>query len=296
MALSTPRQLFGLCTVSPYKRTDGTFYGMLQVLEGSSLSLSAEMIDSQGGSNKFSWASEVGSIAAEMTLNFSEFPNFVFELFAGNAPTENSAEATGSATAIANKNGTSVVAATGILTTSLKSSSDADLKFGHYTVVAADATTVDVYFSSTVDINRGANGTMQNDALKITASPLTIAMGAAVDVPNFGLELTGGAGTIALVAGDSATFTVRPNNTASMDVTVGQMADQSFPEFGAIIMANKRSSGELFEIDALRCIGAGLPIGLARNAWSVAEVNVKLLYDQALDGVYKIRHVTPSLA
>jgi len=296
MALSAPRSLYGVCTVSPYNRTTGLFYGELRVLENSSLAVTGELISLQGGSNKFDWAVETGNFTSELTLNFMEFPDFVFELFAGNAPTANSAEASGSNTAITNKNGTSVVnASTGIASVSAESGSEADLKFGKYVVKAASATTVDVYYSSDVDINRGTNGSFQNDLLKITASALTIpGTGGTVSIPSFGLEFTGGSGTVAMTSDDTATFEVRPQNTASMDVTVGQLADQLFPEFGAIIMANKRSNGEMFEIDALRCIASGLPIGLNRNAFSPAEVTVKLMYDQDQDGVYKIRHVTPT--
>lgn len=299
MALSNPRSIYGVCSVSPYKRTDGLFYGELRVLESSSIAMTSELISLQGGCNKFDWQVEVGSMTAEMSLSFSEYPNFVFELFAGNAPTANSAEASGSVTTLTDKLGTVVDATTGIASIGIKSGSEADLKFGKYVIKVVSETTVDVYFSSDADIGRGSDGEYQNDALKITATALTVpGSSAVVEIPNFGLEITGGSGTIAMVtlgaAGDTATFEVRPPNTESMDVTVGQLSDQNFPEFGAIIMAAKQSGG-LFEIDALRCIAGGLPIGLSRNAFSPAEVTVKLMYDSAQDGVYKVRHVKPTV-
>lgn len=301
MGLSAPRSIFGICSVSPYNRTDNLFYGELRVLENSSIALSAELISLQGGSNKFDWSVEVGQMTAEMNLSFSEYPNFVFELFAGNAPTANAAEALGSVTTLTDKLGTVVDAATGIASIDIVASSEADLKFGKYVIKVVSETTVDVYFSSDVDINRGANGEMQNDSLKITASALIVpSTGGTIAIPNFGLEITGGSGTVALVTlgavGDTATFEVRPKNTESMEVTVGKIADQNFPEFGAILMANKQSDGQMFEIDALRCKAAGLPIGLARNAFSPAEVTVKLMYDSVIDGVYKVRHVIPDVA
>lgn len=301
MSLSQPRSIFGISTVSPYSRVDGLFFGELRVLESSSISVSAETISLQGGSNKFDWSVEVGSMTSEMNLSFSEYPDFVFELFAGNAPTSNSAEANGSVTTLADKLGTVVDGSTGIASIDIIGGSEADLKFGKYVIKTVSETTVDVYFSSDVDIGRGANGEFQNDGLKITVSALTVAgTGGTVSIPNFGLEITGGSGTVALVAlgavGDTATFEVRPPNSGSMEVTVGQISDQSFPEFGAIIMAAKQSDGEMFEIDALKCTAAGLPIAFARNAYSPAEVNVKLTYDSVLDGVYKIRHVEPNVA
>lgn len=295
MSLSAPRSIFGIHSFSPYRRSNGLFYGEIRVLENSSIGLTGETISLQGGSNKFDWSSEVGSLTAEMSLSFSEYPDFVFELFAGNAPTTSAAEASGSVTAITNKNGTGMVASTGIASVGVKAGSESDVKFGKFVVKQASATTVDIYFSSDADIGRGTNGEYTSDALLVVAG-LTITQSAAVEITGFGVELTGDSGVIALVAGDTATFESKPVNSESMDVTIGQLSDQSFPEFGAIIMAAKQGNGELFEIDALRCQAAGLPIGFARNSYSPAEVTVKMLYDSAQDGVFKIRHVSPTTA
>lgn len=301
MGLSAPRSIYNVHSVSPYSRIDGLFYGELRVLENSSISSAAELIGLQGGTNKYDWQVEVGAITAEMSLSFSEYPNFVFELFAGNAPTANGAEATGSVTTLAAKLGTVIDAATGIASIGIKVGSESDLKFGKYVIKTVTETTVDVYFSSDLDIGRGTNGEMQTDALKITASALTVpGTDGTVEIPNFGLEITGGSGTVALVAlgaaGDTVTFEVRPPNTESMDVTVGSIANQNFPEFGAIIMAGKQDDGQMFEIDALKCKAAGLPIGMSRNSFSPAEVTVRLMYDSVADGVYKVRHIKPTTA
>lgn len=301
MALSAPRSFYGICSVSPYSRSTGEFYGILRVLENSSLGLTAELIALQGGCNKFDWSTEVASMTAEMNLTFSEYPDFVFELFGGNAPTSNAAETGGSVTTLTDKYGTVVNATTGIASVTVKSGSEADLKFGKYVTKVVSSTTVDVYFSSSLDIGRGTDGTFQNDLLKITESPLTIPdSGSTVTIPNFGLEFTGGSGTINLETagsiGDTATFEVRPINDGSMDVTIGQITDQNFPEFGAIIMANKQSDGQMVEVDAYRCKGAGLPISFTRNTYSQAEITVKLMYDSVKDGVFKLRHVEPTTA
>lgn len=294
MALSDPRAIFGVHSVSPYNRTTGEFYGILKVLGGSSISLSGETINLMGGSSKYPWASEDGPIEAEMSLKVKEYPDFLFELFLGKAPTANAAEASGNASAITNKKGTSVMNATTGVTSVLTVGTAADLKFGKYLLKYASATTLDVYFSSDADIARGTNGTYQSDLLKVTATPLTITSGAPTVIPNFGLSLNGGSGAIAFTSGDTAQFEVRPANTKSMTVTVGASADSLFPEFGAIIMSQKRGNQELFEIDALRCKGIGLPMGFEENAWSEAEIKAKLLYDSTADAVFKVRAVTPS--
>lgn len=292
MALSEPRNIFGVHSVSPYSRTTGEFYGILKVLGGSSISLTGETIDLMGGSSKYAWASEDGPITAEMSLKVKEYPDFLFELFLGKAPTANAAEASGNASAVANKKG-SVVAATGI-TASLTVGTAADLKFGKYVVKVVSATTVDVYFSSDADIARGTNGTYQNDLLKITATALTVVSGMPVAIPNFGLSLNGGAGVIGMTTGDTATFEIRPVNSKSMTVSIGSSSDSTFPEFGALVYAQKRGNQELTEIDALRCKGIGLPIGFEENAWSEAEIKAKLLYDSTQDAVFKFRNVSPA--
>lgn len=298
MALSNPRGVFGVHSFSPYNRTNGEFYGTVKVLDSSSLTLSGETIDLMGGSNQYPWAVESGVITSELSLSFSQYEDFLFEIFLGKAPTSNSAEASGSVTTLTDKSGTVVNATTGIASVDLKSGSSADLKFGKYVVKVVSATTVDVYLSSDADITRGTDGEYQNDLLKITASPLTIPdTGATVTIPNFGLELTGGSGTINLetagAVGDTATFSVRPPNSTSMDVTIGGSSDVT-PEFGAILMAESRGTGELFEVDLFRVKGVGMPIGFTKKEWSVAEVTAKAFYDSTRNGVFSIRYVKPS--
>ena len=291
MALSNPRTVFGVHSFSPYNTTTGNFYGTVKVLDSSSLSLSGETIELTSGSSKYPWAVEDGLITAELSLKFSQYDDFLFEVFMGKAPTSNVAEATGSVTALAAKYG-ALIATTGLGSIAVKSGSHADLKFGKYIVKAVGATTVDVFLSSDVDITRGTDGTYQNDLLKVTASPLTITASTPVAIPNFGLEITGGSGTIGMTIGDTATFSVRPPNSLSTDVIIGGTNDV-VSEFGAIIMAQARGNGELFEVDLFRCKGIGLPIGFSKKEWSTAEVTAKAFYDSTRNGVFSIRHVKP---
>lgn len=292
MSLSAPRNLFGVHSVSPYSRTDGSFYGMLRVLEGSSLAMSGQIVELMGGSSKFSWAAEEADIKADLSLKTHEYPDFLFTLFLGATPTANAGEALGSVTTLTNIKGTTIKATTGFASIGVKSGSEASLKFGKYVVIAADTTHVNVFFSSDADIARGTAGTYQSDALKVNASPLVCTQSMGTDIPNFGLTLTGDSGTIALVAGDSATFHVRPENSKSMNVVIGGQSN-FFPEFGAIIMAQKRGNQELFEVDAYRCKGAGFPLGFDRAKFSTSDIKCSLLYDSAQDGVFAINAVSP---
>lgn len=294
MALSDPRIIFGVHSVSPYSRTTGEFYGILRVLGGSSLSLSGELIKLNGGSNKYPWAVEDGLITAEMSLKVKEYPDFLFQLFLGKAPTAvTTPDTDGTVSTVTNKNGSSIVAATGLASVSvIPSTGAADLKFGKYVVKYASATTLSIYVSTNIDFARGTDEDYDDDLLLVGTTG-TITTGGNTDVASLGLRFVGGAGTIAFTSGDTATFEVQPPFTKSMSVSIGANSDV-FPEFGAILMAKKRGNLEMMEIDAHRCKGVGLPLGFDENAFSEAEIKVECFYDSTLNKVLSLRHCSPS--
>ncbi len=276
MALSAPRSLFGIHSVSPYSRTG--------VASGDAVEGTFGLTFSKVGTPAFTTGD-----TAEMSLAFSEYPDFVFELFLGNAPTSNSAETGGSVSGFANVKGTTVKdAANGIDVVELTSGDTADLKFGKYIIKATGANTFDLFLSSDIDMGRGTDGSYLSDDLKI-ASALSVASGDAVE-GTFGLTFSK-VGTPAFTTGDTAEFYIRPINTSSMDVTIGATANQTFPNFGAVLYAQKKGDGQMLEIDAFNCKAVGMPINQQRNAFSAAEVTVKMLYDSAKDGVFKVRFV-----
>ncbi len=294
MSLSSPRALFGVHSFTPYSRTTGIPYGIVKVLGGSSLSLTGELIKLMGGSNKYAWAVEDGVQSAELSCKVREYPDFLFTLFLGKAPTSNSAESSGSVTTITNKYGSSVVnASTGIASVSaIATTGPANLKFTRFVVVAVSSTTVDIYAMSDADFLRGSDGSYTGDALKIAAAQ-SITSGADTNITAFGFKLVGGAGTIGMTTGDSATFSVRPINTASMDARIGVSGDVN-PVFGAIVMAAKQGDGQMFEIDLFRCKGSGLPLQFEENKFSEADLKIEAFYDSSLNGLFDIRHVAPS--
>ena len=61
-----------------------------------------------------------------------------------------------------------------------------------------------------------------------------------------------------------------------------------------MIYGSKMGDGQMVEIEAYKCKSVGMPLNFARNAYSAAEVTVKMLYDSAKDGVFKMRHIIPS--
>jgi hypothetical protein len=295
MALSAPRTIFGIHSCSPYSRSTFLPYGQLKVLKGSSFGLSGELAQLYGGSSKFAWAAEESTIKAELSVKTSEFSDFLFELFLGKAPTAvTTADTSGTVTTLANKNGTSCKhATTGIASVGVKAASKTDLKFGKYVIKVASATTVNVYSYSDADFAHGTAKTFEDDNLKITASALTIVASTATEVPGFGVELTGGSGTIGMTVGDTAYFEVLPLSNKSMSVVVGASAN-TFTEFGAICMAKKNGSNELFELDIYKLKGAGMPLPFETGAFAETELKAVALYDSALDAIFKVRTIQES--
>jgi len=295
MGLSAPRAIFGVHSFTPYNRTTGEYNGILKVLNNSTVSIAGEQVKLFGGSNKNAWASEDGPLTSELNIKAKQIENFMIEVFFGKAPTVGSAGATGEVSTIANKKGTSAVSATvGIASVAIASGGGVDLKFAKFVVKVISATTVDVFISTDIDQNRGADLVIQNDALKITASALTIpSTGGTVAIPNTGLEFAGGSGTVAMTADDTATFEVLPLYDSAMNVKIGGVAD-NFPEFGSIVIAQKRGNEQMFEIDCFRCKAIGLPFGFTENAWAEPEMKADILYDSTEDGIVKIRSIAPT--
>lgn len=293
MSRSDPRVIFGVHSVTPYSRTTGLPYGSARVIGEASLNTAGELVKLYGGSSRFPFAIEQGTMSTEVSLKLKEYESWLWTLFQGKAPTAGTTDTSGAVTAITNKNGTSLVAATGIASVTVKAAEKADLKFTKFVAVATDATHVDVYAMSDIDFARGVDKSFESDALKITASPLEIATDTAVEIPDFGLELTGGSGTIAMTVGDTGTWEVKPPSSSSMSVTVGGLSD-TFPEFGLIIVAQQQSSGRMIELDIFRAIGIGLPISFAEKKFSEPEIKVEAFYDSSKSGIYSLREIVPS--
>ena len=279
MALSNPRGIFGVHSVTPYKTDTGEFYGTFRVLGSSSLTLDGETIDLLGGSSRYPWDSEVGSITAEMSLVFREYPDWLYEVFLGRKATS---DLNGGPSEIKNVVDIKGNILAGSEITGVTATTATDLKFGKYTAVAKTATTIDLFISTNIDLNRGTPGQILDDSLAI-ARDLDVSGDA--EVANFGFTINGAA--TGMNVGDTFGFDVRTENSSNMEVEIGAASD-TFPEFGAIIMANKRGNNGLFQIDAYRCKAAGAPIGTTEKEWSESEVTVKMNYDSTRNAVFKI--------
>jgi hypothetical protein len=291
MGLSSDFLVFGIHSMVPYKRTDKMPYGILKILGGGTMSLSAEFEELFGGSNRYAWASEPKTISSEFTCSVKSLPDFLLELYLAAEVSTIAASTTGTAGSFANALGTTVFkATTGIATVTVKTGSEADLKSGTYIIKAISANTVDVFAATDVDFSRGTDLVFVDDLLKITTTPITIATTVAVTVPNLGIELTGGSSVTALTIGDTAIFKVVAPHGGVSDVIIGK-SSAIFPEHGLFCQAAKRSDGSLFEMDLHKCVGAGFPIALEETTFSIPELTIKVLYDSSLDRIATFRKV-----
>ena len=291
MALSSQMIPYGIHSICPYNLSTGLPYGILKVLGGGTLTLSSEFEELFGGSNKFAWAVESKTISTEWVATVKSMPDFLFELFLGASVSSTAASATGTVDGLEDKVGT-LVDATGIASVEAVGSEEAKLKVGKYMIVAVSATSVDVYALTDVDFKKDAASIMEyvDDSLKITASPLTITMGGAVAIPNMGVTITGGAGTIGMDVGDAAMFDVAGPHGGIDTITIGQ-ASTVFPEHGQVAVSQKRANGDLIEIEMFKVQGSGFPIGLEEQAFSIQELSMKLIYDSCNDKVAEIRSI-----
>lgn len=296
MSLSDPRILYGIHSISPYNRTTGLPYGILRVVGQASIALSASLEQLYGGSNKYPWAAESKTISTEISAKVKAYPDFLFQLFLGAQVTVNAADSVGTIVGPTDFGAyTSVVdPVTGIASIAvIPSTGKANLKFGAYFIKAASANTVNIYAATNIDFSRGTVTDYVDDTLMI-AGPITVTgTSGVVTIPALGIQLVGGSGTIAFVSGEVATFRVRPPTSASSDILVGGAADV-IPAFGAIIMAQKRATGEIFEIEAYNCVGSGMPINLSENSFSDIDLKITCLYDSVKNGVFRMQAYKPA--
>lgn len=294
MSLSDPRIVYGIHSISPYNRTTKLPYGILKVIGSANLALNSDLEQLYAGSNKFAWAAENKTVSAELTAKVKAYPGFLFSLFLGATVTDVGVDSAGTVSALTNQNGSSLMSATtGIASIAVKAAQKANLKFGKYVLKVLTSTTVGLYLVSDIDITRGTDVVYTDDNLLVTLTIAAITSGGTIAMDNVGLELTGGSGTIGMTVGDTASFEVLPPSTKSSSIVVGQSTD-TFPAFGALLLSQKRATGEMFEIDAHNCVGGGLPINMEENAFSQPELKMACLYDSSLNRVFTIRHILPS--
>jgi hypothetical protein len=285
MGLTAPMGIYGLWSVTFKDRVSKLPLALIKVAAEFTFPHSADMEDYVGGGSKFVLASEPKYIKADAAFNIKQFNPETFTYLAAGTQSVGTAESAGAVTTLTNAKGTSIVnATTGIASVALKSGSAADLKAGTYTVLATSATAVDVYCDTDIDFGgiwtspAGTAETFVNDTCKITAAPLTITTsGALSTVTGFGVDLVGGSGTIALVAGDTATFEVRPANVINETVTFGDR-NTHFKSYSVTAYSVPKSlTGEIFYLYMPIVQVSGLDLSLKEYAWVGSSPKLKVL-------------------
>lgn len=286
MSLEKSRVVFGVHQVTAVNRSTGMPYGTAFVVQGSTFKMEGDTVELRGGSNKFAVAIEDGDINAELGFNVSEYPNWLFEVFGGKAPTQGAAEASGNVSALTDKFGTSVVAATGLLST-ITTTTASDLKFGKYVIKATAVDEVKIYALTNVDFGRGTSLDYSDDSLLIDTWT-GITTGSTHLVPSLGITLTAGASATVMTIGHTATFEIRPINTLNRSVKIGGISD-IFPEFTGLIYAQKSGSGAVFEIEAYKLKAIGVGLGAERKQFGQNEYTAKAAYDTVENAICRIR-------
>ena len=294
MGLSQDRILYGIHSMSPRNRATKLPYGILKVIGSCNLALTSDLEQLYAGSNKFAWAAESKTTKTDLAAKVKAYPGFLFSLFLGASVTDNAADAAGTISTPVNALGTSIIKpTTGIATIAVKAAQKANLKYGQYVIKALTANTLGIYLMSDIDSNRGTAASYADDSLKLTLATVTIVTVTGTDIDSLGMTITGGSSATAFTIGDTAYFQVSPPSSKSTDIIVGA-SGATMPDFENIMYAQKRATGEMFEIIAHNCVGTGLPISLEEMAFSQAELKMTCLYDSGLNRVFTIRDIQPT--
>lgn len=291
MSFGYNRINYGIHSICPFRITDGLPYGILKVLGGGTLTLASEFEELFAGSNKFAWAVEAKTISSEWTASVKCMPDFLFELFLGASVSTTAASATGTVSALEAVSSTLIpIGATGIASVGKKSGSSADLKDSVYIVKVVSPTTVDVYALTDIEFKKlgGTALSYVDENLKITATPLTITASTAVEIPGTGIELTGGSGTIAMVAGATARFHVNSAHGGISEIDIGS-SSTIFPEHRQLCLGQKRANGDVFELEIYKVVGSGMPIPFEEQSFAIPELSMKIVQDGDKDKVATIR-------
>ncbi len=272
MALSERIQVFGFRQIIAYDPVTKIPYGQADIVGECSFGRTLELISQTGGSYADPTAVDIGAATAEASLTIREKPDWLFEVFNGNAATINSAETGGSVTAIENFNGTSVVdATTGIASVGIKAGDEDKVIEGHWVVEAVTATTINVYPLNSVDFYLN-QVEYANDTLAINSTPFTVpGTGGTLEIVDdnsntLALEFTGGSGAIAMTPGDTAIFSSRRVNTGSRSALIGGTGE-NFKEFGLLLHSAKSTKGVTETLQIYRCVASGMPLTMTEKAY-----------------------------
>lgn len=285
--LSPKNGIYGIKSLMLYDLTTFLPIAMAEVIGELSLNVSPEFAEMLGGNNPFAWESAMTTLSPEGSLTIREFIGPIAKIATAGERTVRAAE-TGSVSQFVNKKGTSFTdAATGVVVTVLGASA-ANLKDGRYIMVATGASTFDVYCTTNLGFGLGVKAEFLDDSLKVFSIDLT---SSPVDKADWGLSFAKGTGTLALVTGDAAMFTVRSANSGSETIRVGSTSSQ-MKSVGLIAYTPVNpADGNYYEIEVFNCTIAGFPATFTEKAFWEGQHSLRINYDSKEDAVYAFTRV-----
>jgi len=281
---------FGVKAAIFYNRDTFIPVGVFNVISSIELAREIEKLELTGGHNNGPYAVEAGQPVNTLSGTLMEFPNFAFtELDNATATITTGEDSSGDITTITNKIGTSIAdSATGIASVSAISGNASKLPLGKIIVVGTStATKVDIYL-----LGDTASGSIPVvDELSLLAAGVTVpSSGSSVQVAEYGLEITGGSGSVAFVENDTATFDTRPANTKTTVIAMGDQAN--IKNLGMILVYPKNSQKEQKIIDFPCVAVGGTPFAANTREFAEFEFTGTPLYDKDRDSLYTITKIT----
>lgn len=274
---------FGVKALIFYNRTTFKPVGVFRVISSVEFAREVEQLPLTGGHHNGPYAIEAGEPTNTLTATLMQFPDFAFtELDNATSTVTTGEDSTGNVGTITNKSGTSVVnATTGIASVALTSGEAANLPVGKIVVVAASATTVDLYL-----LGDTASGNLPvTNELTLLEAGVTIAdSGATVDIANYGVTITSGSGTVAMTTGDTAYFTVRPANSKTTQIVMPDTSD--IKELGCILVYPKTANKHQKIIDFPKVAVAGTPFAANTREYAEFEMTATPIYDSTESALF----------
>lgn len=287
-----PLTNFGVHQVTFTDIDDPSIMGTGKIIDNVTPDNNQEMIDLNGGSSAYAWASAPGLATGEITLVLKQYDKNILKFLNSNLSDESnivenaSGEAAGFTSAIVNAKGVSIVnITTGIASIAVDSSTVANLAFGDYAARATATANIDLFLNT--DVSGKAPYIDEN--LKITATEITIPGTDGLVVSN-GVEFTGGSGTIAFVANDVATFSVRPINTYNLTNFIGKAG--AAPKEFTVAIFSENINGRIRQVTYPRVIAAaGGNLKFLTKEFSMIETTLKILQPCLVDYVGKETYI-----
>jgi len=209
-------------------------YGIARVIQNGTFSLEGDTIELFGGSNRYAWQAEDGDINATLAFSVSEYPNWLFQLFGGKAPTQNAPETSGNIATPENINGVSMFDSV-LGVASIAVSTAANLKFTKYTLEATAVDGFKLYAGSDVDFGRGAPTGFFDDSLLI-AEFSSVGSSGVLTLTTLGLEITMGSAIDMCVC-----FVTRKSNGTHDDTSEIQVGSTRIWAIDSLFLCSPKS-------------------------------------------------------